>query len=138
VSTLFEEIENQWVVSDSLDIRLSEEKSIVNDDDEDYHPPSELDVPAQVAAEPVDTTPEHLSNNKSKIPPMGKPCGPKCKRQCTQNISEVRRKELWENNGRLIIRRRGHGSSTWWHSNLRTFLQLVLTVDAAGRFCTIF
>ena len=85
------------MVSDSLDIRLSEDKSIVNDDDEDYHPPSELDVPAQVVAEPVDTTPEPLSNKKSKIPPMGKPCGPKCKRQCTQNISEVRRKEIWEN-----------------------------------------
>ena len=85
VSTLFKEIENQWVVSDSLDIRLSDEKSIANDDDdEDYHPASEMDVPAQVAAEPVDTTPDNLSNNKSKIPPMGKSCGPKCKRQCTQ------------------------------------------------------
>lgn len=96
MSTLFEEIENQWVVSDSLDISLSDEKSIADDDDEDYHPPSELDVPAQVAAEPVDTTPDNLSNKKSKIPPMGKPCGPKCKRQCTQNISEGRQKEIWE------------------------------------------
>ena len=90
VSTLFEEIENQWVVSDSLDISLSEEKSIGNedDDDENYHPPSELDVPAQVAAEPVDTTPDNPSNKKSKIPPMGKPCGPKCKRQCTQRVGK--------------------------------------------------
>jgi hypothetical protein len=61
VSTLSEEIENQWVVSDSLDIRLVDEKSIADDDNEDYHPRLELDVPMfQVAAEPVDTTPDRL------------------------------------------------------------------------------
>ena len=72
------------MVSDSLDISLSDEKSIANDDDdddEDNHSPSELDVPAQVVAEHVDTTLDNLSNKKSKIPPMGEPCGPKYKRQ---------------------------------------------------------
>ena len=53
-------------------------------------------------------------------------------------FQRVGKRKYGKSIGRWSIRRRGHRSSTWWHSNLRKISLLALTVDAAGRFCTIY
>ncbi len=54
----------------------------------------ELGDPGEQVQEP-EPQPEPQPDVESRRPPMRELCGAKCRRRCTDHISEERRREIW-------------------------------------------
>ncbi|CAK6977523.1 hypothetical protein G5714_002724, partial [Scomber scombrus] len=54
----------------------------------------ELGEPVEEVREPG-PQPEVEGRKRESLPPMKEPCGAKCRRRCTDHISEERRREVW-------------------------------------------